>query len=117
MTDERDDRDDAELSSPQLHERQVSLRTLTKHPGWLLLTRFAERQQLGYQRQALMPVKSIDDVPGNEYVKGVAQGITEVLTLPAQLIEALETELSGRAKRVDAGTHTDDDYDDGAENG
>lgn len=103
------ERDDAELPSQQLHERQIALRTLMKHPGWLLIVRFAEQQQLGYQRQALTPIKSMDDVPGSEYVKGVAQGITEVLTLPEQLIETLETELNSRTKRAQAVTDSDDD--------
>lgn len=88
-----------ERSGEALREEQAILRTFQKHPGWKLIERCALFQQGNYQREALKPIQSMDHVPGNEFTKGVAQGITEVLSLPAQLLEEIELELAARASR------------------
>lgn len=105
-----------EQPTQALNEAATILRTLKKHPGWLLMASHAAFQQGNYQRAALKPVGTMDAVPANEFTKGVAQGITEVLELPNQLLEEIETELTARASRqpkstqgADDGTGPDDD--------
>lgn len=101
--------DISEEKSEDLRDRQIMLRTLIKHPAWDILVRCASFQMVQYQRQALRPIKTMDEVPNAEYVKGVAQGIQEVLSIPEQVLTELETELAAREARV---PQTDGDGDD-----
>lgn len=89
----------AERPIADLREEVAILRTLKNHPGWTIVERYATFQQRNYQRTALAPIQSMDNVPANEFTKGVAQGITEVLSLPDQLLSQIETELAVRAAR------------------
>lgn len=110
-----DNKEPAERPTPDLSEDRLVLRTLKEHPGWKIIERYATYQQAEFQRAALAPLKSMEDVPVGEFKKGVAQGITEVLSLPDQLLEEIETELAAREARArqsqgeDDGTGSDDD--------
>lgn len=105
-----------EQPTQALREAVTILRTLKQHPGWTLVASHAAFQQGNYQRTALKPIQSMDNVPFGEFTKGVAQGITEVLELPDQLLEEIETELAARASHQpqtaqgeDDGSGSDDD--------
>lgn len=104
--------DTSEMTGEELREQQMVLRTLMKHPGWEIVTRCATFQMAQYQRAALQPIQSMDAVPGNEFTKGVAQGIQEMLSIPEQVLEEIETELATHEARAKAEGENDGGPDD-----
>lgn len=104
--------DTTKMTGEQLREEQMVLRTLVKHPGWELVARCAIFQMAQYQRAALAPIQSMDAVPDNEYKKGIAQGIQEMLSIPEQVLEEIETELATHIARAKAEGEDDGGPDD-----
>ena len=78
----------------QLEETLAVFRSLVKHQGWgLLVKQMLVQEAQRREAVAYTPLKSIDEVTGQEFMKGEAAGIRLMRSTPAEIIDQIEGEL------------------------